>query len=195
MLGIDAELTRYLSEYFAGSVKDTGLGWVIGENENFYLGPKYLCSYNSAKAENEIDYISQFAGEAPTELIEGFYLETNGLRFFGDRFVIPGVPLPNDRMDGLSFFNNPLDVRVISGIEYPRHVPLKGFVIAASQIWTSGATRSLFDVMGRHGRIISGFFNESCEILETWELDMKWILHRTLQAAHEFEKAKQKTLQ
>lgn len=191
---IDSLLREEVTSLVGDDIIETNHGWVAGLNEDFRLGPKYLCAFNYPTQIDQIDYISQFAGDADIDFVQRFYRSTNGLRFFGTGFFIPGVRLHPETMVDLDFFNCPTGVEVTSGFHFPEYSPETGFVIGHCHIWKDGETVLRPEVLTAHGSIISGCFHEAPHILEEFNDLEEWLINRTRQAHREFSAAKRRRM-
>ncbi len=165
---------------------ETGYGWVSRVKESFMLGPRYLISFNYPTRVDEFEYIIQFTRDANRDLLHDFYRSTNGMRILSDHFVVPGVRFLTPELDGLDFFNIPIGIDMMSGMEYPRKAPISGAVIGSSFRTVDGTTRHLTDILADDGRIVCGFFHEDASVLETFSDFQTWIAVRIDGAKSEY---------
>ena len=172
-------------EYLADRVM-TKLGWVCLKNEDYEIGPKYLISFNYPTESNEYSYIEQFIRTADPDLVRDFYRRCNGLSIFGDAFVVPGVRFDTGTLDGLDYFNIPIDFMVLGGIDLPEHCPVEGFQIGESHLSIHGNTKKIYDVVDSKGRIISGLFDESDVVSELFTEVPQWLEKRIVDAQKAF---------
>lgn len=165
----------------------TRLGWVCCRNTDFKLGPKYLVAFNFPTEIDEIEYISQFIRSAHRETVWRFYRCCNGMNIFGNRFSVPGVRFSSDENSGLDFFNIPYDFQVTGGILLPPHAPTDGFLIGTGHMpGDGGQTRELYDILDARGQILSGFFDESGEVVASFQRIEPWLAARVDGARRNF---------
>jgi hypothetical protein len=168
----------------------TQLGWLCGANDDARLGPKFLNAFNSPTKIDEIEYISQFSGDACVETVRSFYRSTNGMRLFGDILVVPGVRLSSPEFSNFDFFNISLDVSIMSGREYPKCAPENGFLVSSSLRQSGVNSAVIKDILTRNGTIIGGSFDLNSTVLDTFSGFENWITTRIAQARSEYSALK-----
>lgn len=166
---------------------ETTYGWSSKTNSDIYLGPRFLISFNYPTTVDEIDYISQFIGDADAGTVRKFYRATNGMRILGDRFVVPGVRFYTSEMKGQDFFNVPICLKVTSGLEYPVHAPLSGAVIGVSSASCDKSRAQLLDILSGEGEIVCGRFNENSLVTSVFTNFEDWLSTRIAMAKQDFQ--------
>ena len=179
------------SELLADLV-ETKFGWVARKNDDVFKGAKYLISFNHPTNEDEFDFISQYIRDADVATIKNLYKSTNGMRILGDRFVVPGVRFLTPEQEGLDFFNIPIGIDLVSGIEYPEFAPVDGAVVGSFKGYSKNSKPELLDIVTEKSNIISGYFHESEKIVSVFDGIEQWIEQRLQYAKDDFSNSQDK---
>lgn len=181
-------LYEALPEEFAQGYKEDATGWVCHPNSNYLIGPRHLSYCAAPTPDNQIDYLLQFAGSGSRDRIDTLYRSVNGFRILSDRFTMPGVRDARIPNAGLVPSAAVLDVRIFSGYGYPKFAPFNGFLVGKLAVRNDGRDQFIYDILDDRGEVISGYFSEEPDILESHSSFESWIVSRVASAAESFRR-------
>lgn len=169
----------------------TRLGWLCSRNSDFLLGPRWLITFNYPMEIDEWDYISQFIRDAEPSTVRSLYRSCNGMKIANNNFIVPGIQVSSELNSDDDFFNIPYSITTCGGYLLPEKAPVNGFVAGISHVVGSqGVTRKLYDIIDSRGAIVSGFFADSEDILNSFSCLEEWIGFQTGQAISRFHRVR-----
>lgn len=187
MNSIEKSVRLALGECGLVDYEETKLGWVAQKNNRLLLGSKFLHAFNyPLKDINSSNLKTRLRG-ASSAAVFRLFSQINGIRMFGNHFVIPGVRTEIVSSGSLDYFNVPIDIDVVSGITDAEFSPVRGGVIGTSFRGIGKQIKNLKDILTENGEIVSGFFEENSEIVEQFDEFPLWIYSRILGAGKAFD--------
>jgi hypothetical protein len=166
-------------------------GWVCFRTTDYISSPRWGVSFNHPLEIDEWAFISQFIRGAHDGTVQSIYRSCNGVRIGHNEFCIPGVRLHSALNKGEDFFNIPYGFDVMGGLSLPPLTPVNGFLAGASHLHATGQpTRKFYDVVDEKGIIISGFFDDSPNVLESFQSVEGWFAARIGQAITRLNRAR-----
>lgn len=151
----------------------------------------YLHAFNYPLPEYDWEHIREWSWEGDFSAVRYIFSQMNGMRVFGNHFVVPGQRISSEGLVWLDFFNIPIDIRLISGYTDAPLSPEKGTVVGNSIRYQGDKERRLYDLINSQGSVFSGYFDESSDVVECFDNFNAWIRGRISGARESFLEAVQ----